>query len=158
MTTTHWSWMHKMLDILTDISPIQLSSTFAEHYWPHIVPISLPLAQVFLTRPCSKIYTNILHQFWLIRNFSDDSDSKCPPYRFDHPWTIFRRCSPSLPFSQKVVGDMIITIMIIFMIIITMINDQVKIKHIIGHWSFFQRVLSSCEVACNLLLLSYILK
>ena len=59
MTTTHWSWMQKMLDILTDISPIQLSSTFAEHYWPHIVPISLPLAQVFLTRPCSKISSPI---------------------------------------------------------------------------------------------------
>ena len=54
MTTTHWSWMQKMLDILTDISPIQLSNTFAEHYWPHIVPISLPLAQVFLTRLWSK--------------------------------------------------------------------------------------------------------
>ena len=59
MTTTHWSWMQKMLDILTDISPIQLSSTFAEHYWPHIVPISLPLAQVFLTRQWSKISTSI---------------------------------------------------------------------------------------------------
>ena len=49
----------KMLDILTDISPIQLSSSFAEHYWPHIVPISLPLAQVFLTRQWSKISTPI---------------------------------------------------------------------------------------------------
>ena len=59
MNTTYWSWMQKMLDSLTDISPIQLSSSFAEHYWPHIVPISLPLAQVFLTRQWSKISTPI---------------------------------------------------------------------------------------------------
>ena len=95
------------------------------------------------------IHKNILHQYWLTWNISDDSDSKCTSDRFDHPWAIFCRCSPPLPFSQKVVADMIVTMIIIFTIIITMINDQnkSKLKTLLVIEVFFQRAMSSCEVA-----------